>query len=216
MGVHYYNILPLASADAISVECILSTLISKINSKIAMTTYDRDRLIALIKEHALQFGSFVLASGRTASFYLDCRQLTLHPQGANQVGAGMLQLLGSPLPDAIGGMAIGADPISAATITLAGQQNLDVRGFIVRKEAKQHGMGRQVEGPVKAGMKVVIVEDVVTSGGSALKAVEAAREFGLQVDRILAVVDRLEGGREAIEAAGLKLQTLVTVRDLGV
>ena len=119
MGVHYYNILPLASADAISVECILSTLISKTNSKIAMTTYDRDRLIALIKEHALQFGSFVLASGRTASFYLDCRQLTLHPQGANQVGAGMLQLLGSPLPDAIGGMAIGADPISAATITLA-------------------------------------------------------------------------------------------------
>ena len=73
-----------------------------------MTVYNRDRLIALIKEHALQFGSFVLASGKTASFYLDCRQLTLHPQGANQVGAGMLQLLGSPLPDAIGGMAIGA------------------------------------------------------------------------------------------------------------
>ncbi len=181
-----------------------------------MTTYDRERLIALIKEHALQFGSFVLASGKTASFYLDCRQLTLHPQGANQVGAGMLAMLGPELPDAIGGMAIGADPISAATITLAGQQNLDLCGFIVRKEAKQHGMGRQVEGPVKPGMSAVIVEDVVTSGGSALKAVEAAREFGLTVDRILAVVDRLEGGREAIEAQGIQLQTLVTVRDLGV
>jgi orotate phosphoribosyltransferase len=181
-----------------------------------MTVYDRQRLIGLIQQHALQFGSFVLASGKTASFYLDCRQLTLHPQGANQVGAGMLQLLASDMPDAIGGMAIGADPISAATITLAGQQNLNLLGFIVRKEAKQHGMGRQVEGPVKAGMRAVIVEDVVTSGGSALKAVDAAREFGLTVDRILAVVDRLEGGREAIESQGLKLETLVTVHDLGV
>jgi orotate phosphoribosyltransferase len=180
------------------------------------TMYDRAKLIELIRQHALQFGSFVLASGKTASFYLDCRQLTLHPQGANQVGAGMLKLLGSELPNAIGGMAIGADPISAATITLAGQMQIDLRGFIVRKEAKQHGMGRQVEGPVTSGMTAVIVEDVVTSGGSALKAVEAAREFGLKVDRILAVVDRLEGGREAIESQGLQLETLLTVRDLGV
>lgn len=178
--------------------------------------YDPQRLIELVKQHALQFGTFTLASGKTASFYLDCRKLTLHPQGANQIAAGMLHLLGDAPPNAIGGMAIGADPISAATITLAGQRNLDLLGFIVRKEAKQHGTGRQVEGPVVAGMSAVIVEDVVTSGGSALKAVDAAREFGLQVDRILAVVDRLEGGREAIEAAGLKLQTLVTVRDLGI
>lgn len=179
-------------------------------------SYDRHRLIELIKTHALQFGKFTLASGKEASFYLDCRKLTLHPQGANQIAAGMLQMLDGQLPDAIGGMAIGADPISAATITVAGQRNENLLGFIVRKEAKQHGTGRQVEGPVEPGMSAVIVEDVVTSGGSALKAVDAAREFGLQVDRILAVVDRLEGGREAIEAAGLKLQTLVTVRDLGI
>ncbi|QDV24033.1 orotate phosphoribosyltransferase [Aureliella helgolandensis] len=180
------------------------------------TQYDRQRLIALIKEHALQFGDFTLASGKKAKFYLDCRKLTLHPLGANQIGAGMLDLLADELPDAIGGMAIGADPITAATITLAGQREQNLLGFIVRKEAKQHGTGRQVEGPVAAGMSVVIVEDVVTSGGSALKAVEAVREFGLKVDKILAVVDRLEGGREAIEAAGLTLQTLVTVRDLGI
>ena len=128
----------------------------------------------------------------------------------------MLELLGDEQPDAIGGMAIGADPISAATITLAGQRNQNLLAFIVRKEAKQHGTGRQVEGPVQPGMKAVIVEDVVTSGGSALKAVDAVREFGLEVDKILAVVDRLEGGREAVEAAGLQLETLVTVRDLGV
>lgn len=180
------------------------------------TNYDRQCLIDLLKKHALQFGTFTLASGKQASFYLDCRKVTLHPQGAKQIGAGMLQLLGSDIPQAIGGMAIGADPISAATITLAGQQGLDLRGFIVRKEAKGHGTGRQVEGPVEPGMSAVIVEDVVTSGGSALKAVDAVREFGLEVHRILAVVDRLEGGREAIEAAGLQLDTLVTVQDLGV
>ncbi len=180
------------------------------------TTYDRNRLIELIKEHALQFGNFTLASGKQASFYLDCRKLTLHPLGANQVAAGMLHLLGDIQPNAIGGMAIGADPISAATITLAGQRGDPLLGFIVRKEAKQHGTGRQVEGPVAPGMTAVVVEDVVTSGGSALKAVDAAREFGLKVDKILAVVDRLEGGREAIEAAGLQLQTLVTVKDLGI
>lgn len=181
-----------------------------------MTHYDRQRLIDLLKEHALQFGNFTLASGKQANFYLDCRKLTLHPQGANQIGAGMLELLGSPLPAAVGGMAIGADPITAATITLAGQREQNLLGFIVRKETKQHGTGRQVEGPVTPGMQVVIVEDVVTSGGSALKAVDAVREFGLEVNRVLAVVDRLEGGREAMEAAGLQLDTLLTVRDLGI
>ena len=180
------------------------------------TIYDRNRLIELIKEHALQFGKFTLASGKEASFYLDCRKVTLHPLGANQIGAGMLHLLGEQPPDAIGGMAIGADPISAATITLAGQRGENLLGFIVRKEAKQHGTGRQVEGPVRPGMTAVVVEDVVTSGGSALKAVDAAREFGLKVDKILAVVDRLEGGREAIEGAGLQLETLLTVRNLGI
>ena len=142
--------------------------------------YDRQQLIELIRQHALQFGDFTLASGKRASFYLDCRKLTLHPQGANQIGAGMLQLLADQPVQAIGGMAIGADPITAATITLAGQRDLELLGFIVRKEAKQHGTGRQVEGPVLPGMSAVIVEDVVTSGGSAMKAVDAAREFGLK------------------------------------
>lgn len=181
-----------------------------------VTQYNPETLIALVKQHALQFGDFTLASGKKATFYLDCRKLTLHPLGANQIGAGMLHLLGDSLPDAIGGMAIGADPITAAAITLAGQQEKNLLGFIVRKEAKQHGTGRQVEGPVTPGMTAVIVEDVVTSGGSALKAVDAVREFGIQVTKILAVVDRLEGGRQAIEAAGLELETLCTIEDLGI
>lgn len=181
-------------------------------------SYDREALLELIRTESLQRGEFTLASGKKASYYLDCRNITLHPQGANLIAAGMLDAIESlgELPDAVGGMAIGADPITAATITLAGQCNMDLRGFIVRKEAKQHGTGRQVEGPVSPGMSAVIVEDVVTSGGSALKAVDAVRAFGLQVDSILAVVDRLEGGRESIESAGLQLNTLLTVRDLGI
>ena len=178
--------------------------------------YDPTALKALIEKHALKFGQFQLASGKIGSYYLDCRQVTLHPQGANLIGAGLLELMGPSLPEAVGGMAIGADPITGAVITLAGQRNQNIHGFIVRKEAKGHGMGRQVEGPVQPGMRVVIVEDVVTSGGSALQAVDAAIAFGLKIDTIMAVVDRLEGGRETIEARGLKLQTLFTVRDFGI
>jgi orotate phosphoribosyltransferase len=178
--------------------------------------YDAAALKALIAKHALKFGQFQLASGKIGSYYLDCRQVTLHPQGANLIGAGLLELMQGNLPNAVGGMAIGADPITGAVITLAGQQNIPIHGFIVRKEAKGHGMGRQVEGPVQPGMSAVIVEDVVTSGGSALQAVEAAAAFGLKIDTIMAVVDRLEGGRQAIEARGLKLHTLFTVRDFGI
>ncbi len=109
------------------------------------------------------------------------------------------------MPDAVGGMAIGADPITAAIITHAGQQDLPLLGFMVRKEAKQHGMGRQVEGPVRAGMTCAIVEDVITSGGSALQAAKAAQEFGMKVLGVYAVIDRLEGGRKAFEEAGIPL-----------
>lgn len=174
------------------------------------------RLIELIKTHALQFGKFTLASGKEASFYLDCRKLTLHPQGANQIAAGMLQMLADNSPTPL--VAWLLELIRSRLLPLLSQGNATKTcwGSSFAKEAKQHGTGRQVEGPVEPGMSAVIVEDVVTSGGSALKAVDAAREFGLQVDRVLAVVDRLEGGREAIEAAGLTLQTLVTVRDLGI
>lgn len=178
--------------------------------------YNSAELKALIEKHALKFGQFQLASGKIGSYYLDCRQVTLHPQGANLIGAGLLELMAGSLPDAVGGMAIGADPITGAVITLAGQQNIPILGFIVRKEAKGHGMGRQVEGPVQPGMRAIIVEDVVTSGGSALQAVEAATAFGLKIDTIMAVVDRLEGGRETIESRGLKLHTLFTVRDFGI
>ena len=181
-------------------------------------SYDRDALLELIRSESLRRGDFTLASGKKASYYLDCRNVTLHPQGANLVAAGMLDAIraAGDLPDAVGGMAIGADPITASIITVAGQQGLPLKGFMVRKEAKGHGTGKQVEGPVVAGQRVVIVEDVITSGGSALKAVDAAREFGLVVERVVAIIDRLAGGEEAFKAKGLELVTLTTIRDFGI
>ncbi len=178
--------------------------------------YDKQRLISLVKETALQFGEFTLSSGKTATYYLDCRKLTLDPKGAVEVAEGILSLLAGRLPDAIGGMAIGADPITAAVITLAGQRDIPLKGFIVRKESKSHGTGRDVEGPVNPGESVVIVEDVVTTGGSSIKAIERAEAFGLKVQGVVAIVDRLEGGSEAFADRGFKLETLLTIRDLGV
>ncbi|MCL4204560.1 MAG: orotate phosphoribosyltransferase [Pirellulaceae bacterium] len=178
--------------------------------------YDKQALIALIREKALEFGDFTLASGKKASFYLDCRRVTLDSAGANLIAQGMLDLLGDQLPDAVGGMAIGADPITAAIITVAGQQGKPLRGFIVRKEAKTHGKGRDVEGPVQAGDRVVIVEDVVTTGGSSLQAIEKVEAAGLRVQGVLAVIDRLEGGAEAFAARGFALRTLLTIRDFGI
>lgn len=181
-------------------------------------SYDRDALMELIRAESLRRGEFTLASGKKASYYLDCRNITLHPQGANLIAAGMLEVLrdSGPLPDAVGGMAIGADPITASIVTLAGQQGLPLKGFMVRKEPKDHGTGKQVEGPVQPGQRVVIVEDVITSGGSALKAVEAAIKFGLRVERVIAIIDRLAGGEAAFAAKNIPLTTLTTIRDFGI
>ena len=181
-------------------------------------TYNRDALLDLIRAEALQTGDFTLASGKKASYYLDCRKITLHPKGANLIAEGMLSVIESSgeFPDAVGGMAIGADPITASIVTIAGQRDLPLKGFMVRKEPKGHGMGQQVEGPVEPGQRVVIVEDVITSGGSAIKAVEAAQAFGLKVDYVIGIIDRLAGGAEAFAAKGLELKVLTTIRDFGI
>jgi orotate phosphoribosyltransferase len=178
--------------------------------------YDREALKQLLSTKALKFGDFTLASGKKASYYLDCRQITLDSQGARLIGAGMLELLAGNMPDLVGGMAIGADPITAAILTLAGTQNLALRGVMVRKEAKQHGTGRLVEGPFKSGESVAIVEDVVTTGGSSLLAIERCEAAGLKVQRVLAIIDRLEGGREAFAQRAYELTTLFTIQDFGI
>jgi len=132
---------------------------------------------------ALQHGEFTLASGKTSYYYLDCRKVTLDSRGANLIATEILKRL-NPWPDAVGGLAIGADPITASVITLADERlehgkARSLKGFIVRKEAKQHGTGRDVEGPVQKGNKVFILEDVITSGSSSLLAIQKAEAFGL-------------------------------------
>ena len=174
-------------------------------------------LIGLVEAKALKRGTFRLASGREASFYLDAKQVVLDAHGAMLVGQAILERLRSlgPLPAAVGGMSIGADPITSAVITMAGVEGLPLKGFMVRKEPKDHGTKKYVEGPVEPGQRVVIVEDVTTTGGSSLLAIDRVHEFGLVVERVVTVIDRLAGAKDAFAARGIPLESLVTIRDLG-
>jgi orotate phosphoribosyltransferase len=180
--------------------------------------YDRQALIDLVRARALKFGDFTLASGKKAKYYLDGKQITLDSRGAVLVAEGLLDLLASkgPLPTAVGGMSIGADPITAAVITLAGVRNLPLTGVLVRKESKGHGTNRFVEGPVQPGDTIAIVEDVVTTGGSSLEAIKRVQEFGLIVTRVLAIIDRMEGGKESFAAQRISFDSLLTIRDFGI
>jgi orotate phosphoribosyltransferase len=177
--------------------------------------YGKQALVDLIRKKALKFGDFTLASGKKAKYYLDCKQVTLDPVGARLIAEGLLDLLGTPLPSSIGGMAIGADPITAAVITMSAVRGTPLLGFMVRKESKGHGTNQYLEGPVQPGMDAVIVEDVVTTGGSSLKAIERCKEFGLKITGVLAIIDRMEGGAEAFAKVGLPLRSLLTIRDFG-
>lgn len=172
--------------------------------------------MTLVREKALKFGDFTLASGKKAKYYLDGKQVTLDSSGSRLVGEGILDLLGDKLPAAVGGMSIGADPITAAVVTIAGVRGQALSGFLVRKEAKGHGTGKFIEGPVKPGDQVAIVEDVVTTGGSSLLAIERCEQFGLVVTRVIAIIDRMEGGRQAFEARGYPFASLLTIQDFGI
>jgi orotate phosphoribosyltransferase len=177
---------------------------------------ERDRLIELFRERALKFGSFTLASGKTARYYLDGKQITLHSEGLRLVGEGLLDLLSGVGFQAIGGMSIGADPIIGGVLAAAGARGRELVGFLVRKEPKGHGTQRYIEGPVEPGMKVVVVDDVVTTGGSSLLAIDRIQEFGCEVVAVLAIVDRMEGGAANFAARGLTLKSLLTIEDFGI
>jgi orotate phosphoribosyltransferase len=181
-------------------------------------TYDRERLVALLKRHALQQGTFTLASGRTSHYYVDARKVTLSAAGAGLIGAAVFeQIRARPEIGAVGGLTLGADPIVGATLAVAALAGRDgLRGFLVRKQAKAHGTGSLIEGPLEAGTIVAIVDDVATTGGSSLQAVDAAQAAGCEVALVIAVLDRLEGGAEAFARRNLPFHALTTIRDLGV
>ena len=180
--------------------------------------YDKQALISLVRQKALKFGQFTLASGKQASYYLDGKQVTLDPFGAKLVAEGILDLLvdNGTMPAAIGGMSIGADPITAAVVTMSAVRETPLLGFMVRKESKGHGTNKYIEGPVHPGQEVVIVEDVVTTGGSSLQAIERVEAFGLKVTKVLAIIDRMEGGAEAFTARGYQFASLLNIRDFGI
>lgn len=177
--------------------------------------FDRERLLELVKRDALRFGDFTLASGAKSRFYIDCRNVTLAAEGAAIIGAGVLALLAEQEIDAIGGMSIGADPIVAAALVQAGLAGRELRGFLVRKETKEHGTGKLVEGPVRPGDRVAIVEDVSTTGGSCQRAIDAARAVGCEVVHVVSVLDRQQGAREIFEGQGLRFSPMLTLVDLG-
>jgi orotate phosphoribosyltransferase len=180
--------------------------------------YDRSRLIALLQRDALRTGTFTLASGRTSHYYVDGRKVTLSAEGAALIGAGIFDLLAArPEITALGGLTLGADPIVGATLAVAGTRGATaLRGFLVRKEAKSHGTGQLIEGPLEPGATVAIVDDVATTGGSSLQAALAVQALGCRVGQVIVVLDRLEGAAEAFARQGLSFCSLLTIRDLGV
>lgn len=176
------------------------------------------RLTELLQQRSVSRGDFVLSSGRHSSFYIDARRTTMSGEGQALIGAAGLATLRAQgwQPRAIGGLTLGADPVAYAIAHAARLAATPLDAFTVRKEAKAHGTGRRIEGCLEAGDAVVICEDVLTTGRSALDAIAAVRAAGAQVLGVLAVIDREEGGRQAIEAASLPVAVLVTARDLGV
>ena len=174
------------------------------------------RLVRLLAALSARRGQFTLASGRTSTLYIDARLTTMSPDGLALIGpAGLAAIERAGWDaDAVGGLTLGADPVSYAIAYASALAGRPVRAFTVRKEAKAHGTGKLIEGPFQAGDRVVVVEDVITTGGSALKAIEAVEAEGGQVIAVLSLVDREEGGREAIEARGYPVHSIVGVGEL--
>jgi orotate phosphoribosyltransferase len=173
----------------------------------------REKLLRLFVERSFQEGDFTLASGRRSRFYIDCRTTTMHAEGQVLLGSVGLDRLETEAlePDVIGGLTMGADPISYAVAAESWRRGRPIHAFSVRKRPKRHGTGRRIEGCFERGARVVVVEDVITTGGSALQACEAVAQEGGTVLAVLAAVDRLEGGREAIEAEGHRVHALYGV-----
>jgi orotate phosphoribosyltransferase len=170
----------------------------------------RTELHALLAERAFTFGDFVLSSGRRSDFYFNGKQVTLEGRGLYLVSLLVLARCRELAIEAIGGLTLGADPIAAGVVAMSGRDH-PLRAFIVRKEAKQHGTGALIEGPeLRGGERVLVVDDVITTGASLLTAVDALASTGVEIVETLAVVDREEGGREAIEARGLRVHALFT------
>jgi orotate phosphoribosyltransferase len=166
----------------------------------------RQRLARIILRKSFKYSEdkpFTLASGRTSPYYFNCKPTTLDPEGMNLIGNIIFDMLAGANVTAAGGLTLGADPIANALSVISYQRGTPIKSFTVRKDVKGHGTKSAVEGDVAAGERVVILDDVITTGGSTITAMERAREAGFVIDRVIALIDREEGGRENILKSGL-------------
>jgi orotate phosphoribosyltransferase len=173
----------------------------------------KERLGKIILERSFKYSDnppFTLASGRQSNYYFNCKPTTLDPEGMNLIGEVLFDMLQDAPVTAAGGLTLGADPIANALAVVSWQKGRPIKSFIVRKDVKDHGTKSAVEGNVAAGEKVVILDDVITTGGSTITAIEQARRAGLVVDRVITLIDREEGGRENILALVAPVQSVFT------
>lgn len=173
----------------------------------------KQRLADIIIEKSFKYRDdppFTLASGRTSNYYFNCKPTTLDPEGMNLIGEIVFAMLAEADVTAAGGLTLGADPIANALAVISYQKGKPIKSFIVRKDVKAHGTRSALEGNVQAGERVVIIDDVITTGGSTITAIERAREAGLAIDRVIALIDREEGGRENILAHTGRVDAVLT------
>ena len=175
-----------------------------------------DELVYLLATRSARLGEFTLASGARSNLYIDARMTAMSPEGLALIGPlGIGEIVSAGwTPDSVGGLTLGADPVSYAIAYASALAGKPIRSFTVRKEAKTHGTGKLIEGPFLQSDRVVVIEDVITTGGSALKAIEAVRNAGATIIGVLALVDREEGGRERIEAAGYHVRSLAKASEI--
>lgn len=172
-----------------------------------------ETLFELLKQHSFQRGDFVLSSGKRSSYYMDGRRTTLSAEGAQLIGQLLFERLAPLKLDGVGGLTMGADPIVTAISIASAQAGQPLNGFLIRKEAKGHGTRRQIEGHLEPGHRVVLVEDVVTTGGSFIKAIEAVQAFSpaVEIVKLIALVDRHEGAEATLAATGIEFEALLGI-----
>ncbi|MCK4856919.1 MAG: orotate phosphoribosyltransferase [candidate division Zixibacteria bacterium] len=176
----------------------------------------RNQLLELVNKHAVIHGDFVLTSGQKSTYYIDGKLLSLMPDGLLCLAQVILEMIAEDEVDAVGGLTLGADPIIGAVVALSQESGRPLKGLIVRKERSGHGRTKRIEGPLQQGMKVVVIEDVVTTGSSSITAGEALEEAGSEIVKVVAMVDRLAGGQENFKAKGYRFEPIFTLDDLNI
>jgi orotate phosphoribosyltransferase len=179
-----------------------------------MDQNDRDQLRRMLLERSMRFGEFVLSSGATSNYYIDVRKTSLHPEGLRLISRMFYEIVANDNITAIGGLTLGADPLVAGLMLYGADQGKPLEGFLVRRTTKDHGLRGQVEGNLAGHKRVVILDDVITSGESALIAAEAAESYKAQIVRVVTVVDRGQGASQIFQQRGLPYTALFTIGEL--